>query len=131
MCIVQQNKTNKTEMTLAKQIQKLVDQHTDDIVKQLAAKYGFDPVEARASIVEPAVKRKAASKPRAANAFMRFSKAERPTVKQEHPDMAPKDVLRELGRRWQELSDTDKEPYQTAYEDAKAALKQSAGSDSE
>lgn len=118
-------------MTLAKQIQKLVDQHTDDIVKQLAAKYGFDPAEARASIVEPAVKRKAASKPRAANAFMRFSKAERPTVKQEHPDMAPKDVLRELGRRWQELSDTDKEPYQTAYEEAKSALKQSAGSDSE
>ena len=120
-------------MSLTKQIHKLVEQHTSDIVKQLAEKYGFDAEEAKASLVVPSMKRKGPSKPRAANAFMRFSKQERPNVKQEHPDMAPKDVLRELGRRWQELSDNDKEPYQTAYAEAKAALEQTAeaGSDSD
>ena len=119
----------------AKTIQKLVDAHTADIVQQLAAKYGFDAAEAQASLVHPTTKSKSPRKPRAKNAYMRFSSDERPKLKEEHPDMAPKDVLKELGKRWSALTDEQKDPYVEAYNeekaelDEKAALEEQAASD--
>ena len=108
-------------MSLNKQIKKLIDSHTRSIVAQLAEKYQFDAEEALAGLVEGPAKKKASAKSRPANAFMRFSKEQRPTVKQECPDMQPKDILRELGRRWQELTEDEKQPYQEAYEAEKAS----------
>lgn len=116
-------------MSLTKQIQKIIDAHILDVISQLAATYDFDAAEAKASIVEATTKPKKTSKPRAANAFMRFSKEQRPHVKTEEPDLAPKDILRSLGKRWQALSEDDKLPYQEAYELAKQKLLESSDSD--
>ena len=121
-------------MSLNKQIQKLIDAHTADVVRQLAEKYGsgtpFTAEEAMASLVDPAVRRRANAPPRPANAFMRFSKEQRPVLKAEYAekgeDLPPKDVLRELGRRWGLLSDEEKQPYQEAYREAKAEAAQSS-----
>ena len=110
-------------MSLTKQIKELVDKHTRRVVESLAEKYEFDAKEAMA-LAEGSCpgRRKATSRPKAANPFMRFSRTERPLVKKSDPGMPPKDVLREIGRRWRELSAEDKLPYQRAYEDEKAAL---------
>jgi hypothetical protein len=116
-------------MSLAKQIQKILDAHILDVISQLATTYDFDAAEAKASIVEATTKPKKTSKPRAANAFMRFSKEQRPHVKAEEPDLAPKDILRSLGKRWQALSDDDKLPYQKAYELAKQELQEGSSAD--
>jgi len=107
-------------MSLNKQIQKLIDAHTADVVQQLAEKYGFSADEAKSSLVDPAVRRKAAAPARAPNAFMIFSKEKRPDVKK--MGLAPKEVLVELGRLWKALDAEGKSPYQEKYEEAKAAL---------
>ena len=113
----------------AKTIQKLIDAHTADVVQQLAAKYDFDGKEALASLVATPAKNKSPRKPRAKNAYMRFSSDERPKLKEEHPDLPPKDVLKELGKRWSALTDAQKDPYVDAYNEEKANLEQQAGSD--
>ena len=116
----------------AKTIQKLIDAHTADVVRQLAEKYDFDPKEAEAALVYASAKSKKPSKPRALNAYMRFSAAERPKLKEELPDMPPKEVLKELGKRWSALSDAEKDPYVDAYNLEKAKLEEAeaqAGSD--
>ena len=113
-------------MSLTKQLKKLIDAHVLEVVSQLAATYDFDAAEAHASIVETTKKPK---KPRAANAFMRFSKEQRPSVKAEEPDLAPKDILRSLGRRWKALSDDEKLPYQEAYILAKQQLQEDPSAD--
>ena len=110
----------------AKTIQKLIDAHTADVVHQLAEKYGFDAKEAQAALVVTTAKNKSPRKPRAKNAYMRFSSDERPKLKEEHPDMAPKDVLKELGKRWSALTDEQKDPYVDAYNEEKATLEQQA-----
>jgi len=113
---------------LAKTIQKLIDAHTADVVRQLAEKYEFDPKEAEAALVYTPAKKP--SKPRALNAYMRFSAAERPKLKEEVPEMPPKEVLKELGKRWSALSVAQKDPYVDAYNIEKAALEEAAaGSD--
>ena len=107
-------------MSLTKQIQKLIDVHTQDVVQQLAEKYGFDADEAKSSLEDPAARRKAAAPKRPPNAFMIFSKEKRPEVKAQ--GLAPKEVLRELGRMWKALDEESKAPYQEQYEEAKASL---------
>ena len=106
----------------AKTLQKLIDAHTADVVRQLAEKYEFDAEEALQSLVVTAAKSKKPTKPRAKNAYMRFSADERLKLKQEDPDMPPKDVLKELGKRWSALSETERDPYVDAYNVEKAAL---------
>ena len=110
----------------AKTIQKLIDAHTADVVQQLAAKYDFDAAEAQASLVYPTTKSKSPRKPRAKNAYMRFSAEERPKLKIQEPDMPPKEVLKELGKRWSALTDEQKDPYVDAYNVEKAALEEAA-----
>ena len=112
----------------AKTLQKLIDAHTADVVQQLAAKYDFDAKEALAALVTTPAKNRSPRKPRAKNAYMRFSSDERPKLKEEHPDMPPKDVLKELGKRWSALTDVQKDPYVDAYNEEKATLEQQAAS---
>lgn len=127
---LQQTPPHKTTvMSLTKQLQKIIDAHVLDVISQLAVTYDFDAAEAKASIVGASDKSKKPPKPRAANAFMRFSKEQRPHVKAEEPDLAPKDILRSLGRRWQALSDDEKLPYKEAYELAKQQLQEGSSAD--
>jgi len=106
----------------AKTLQKLIDTHTADVVRQLAEKYEFDAEEALQALVVTAAKAKKPTKPRAKNAYMRFSAEERIKLKETEPDMPPKDVLKELGKRWSALSEEAKDPYVDAYNIEKAAL---------
>jgi hypothetical protein len=48
---------------------------------------------------------------RGMSAYIYFCKEMRPVVKDEIPDIASNEILKELGRRWQLLSDEDKKPY--------------------
>ena len=43
-------------------------------------------------------------------------KDQRATVAREHPEMNPKEIFSELGRRWKNMSDEEKKPYQTKAE---------------
>jgi hypothetical protein len=45
------------------------------------------------------------------NSYIFFSNEERSKVKADNPDMAPKDVMKELGKRWNDLSDKQKGKY--------------------
>ena len=52
------------------------------------------------------------SKPkRGLNKYMAFTNAMRTEVTNANPEMSPKDVTRELGKQWREMSDEDKIPY--------------------
>ena len=102
-------------------IKEMMDKHTILCVRALADKYGFDPLEAMASLPrtgspEPiskkaatAAKKAAAAAKKAAKAdkpkraptgYLMFCSAERPSIKQEFPDYKPQEIVRELGRRW-------------------------------
>mmetsp|Transcript_2358 Transcript_2358/g.4527 ORF Transcript_2358/g.4527 Transcript_2358/m.4527 type:complete len:138 (-) Transcript_2358:1605-2018(-) len=48
---------------------------------------------------------------RAMSAYLYFCKAHRDSVKAEHPELAMKDVQREIGKRWQETSEAERVPY--------------------
>jgi len=55
---------------------------------------------------------------RGLNKYMAFTKAKRSEVSTMFPNMSPKDVTRELSRRWKCLNEEDRLPYiQTAQED--------------
>ena len=106
-------------------IKAVIDQHTDTIVKALAAKYGFDESEAMAALggsvgkvskakKAPAKAGKAVKKPPAedkpkkgANSFLLWSKENRADVKAENPEMTGREVTKELGRIWKEEVDED------------------------
>lgn len=45
------------------------------------------------------------------NPYIFFSNAERSNVKAENPDMAPKDIMVELGKMWREATDKSKSKY--------------------
>ena len=45
------------------------------------------------------------------NAYTNFVKKERPSVKDELPDLGPKEIMSELGKRWKALSDEEKAKY--------------------
>lgn len=106
-------------------IKAVIDQHTDTIVKALAAKYGFDENEAMAALggsvgkvskakKAPVKAGKAAKKPPAedkpkkgANSFLLWSKENRADVKAENPGMTGREVTKELGRIWNEEVDDE------------------------
>lgn len=46
------------------------------------------------------------------NAYIYFSNEERAKVKADNPDIVSKDVMKELGKRWNELSDKQKSKYE-------------------
>jgi len=65
---------------------------------------------------KPAKKEKAKKDPnapkRGLSAFMYFSNAERPKLKEEQPDLPFGEVGKELGVRWKSISDKDKKQYE-------------------
>lgn len=69
---------------------------------------------------------KGAKKPRKAGpkrgltSYIFFCKDMRPKLKEESPDMATKDVTAELGKRWRELSENKKKPFEKLAAEDKA-----------
>jgi hypothetical protein len=53
---------------------------------------------------------------------MRFGADARPDIKKAHPDMPITEVAKEVGKKWQALSDKEKKPYNDAYQKEKAEL---------
>ena len=105
-------------------IKAVIDQHTDTIVKALAAKYGFNESEAMAALGAEAgkvskAKKASAKAPKAAkvpaeekpkkgpNSFLLWSKENRAEVKADNPDMTGREVTKELGRIWKEEVDEE------------------------
>ena len=84
---------------------------------------GFDDSEAAGTKkTKTKTKNKDPDKPKWCNAYMHFTMAQRATVKEANPDMSNTEVTKELGRMWREdLGDEEKEPYQTASDEQKAA----------
>ena len=130
----------------------LLNQHTEKIIRDLAAEHGFDADEAIAKFIanpsppssavtiQKAKKGKKARDPnkpkRSKNAFMFFSAANRAVIKEANPDMKSTDISKELGTRWKALSDDDKKPFELqaandkeTYDKAMAAYKGESDSD--
>jgi hypothetical protein len=68
-------------------------------------------------VPEKAKKEKKAKKPKDApknpkSAYIFFCQENRPDVKENHPDLAPKEILKELGGLWQNTSDTTRAKFQ-------------------
>ncbi len=61
------------------------------------------------------------NKPKWCNAYMHFTMGQRVAVKVENPTMSSTDVTKELGRRWREMSEEEKTPYQEASDAQNAA----------
>ena len=118
-----------------------------DLIRLLAAEYEFDPELAIAKFLDdgyispdsspstvtiPKGKKKgkkpkkevdpdAPVKPKkATNAFMIFTAAMRDQVKEDHPELKPKEISKKMGELWAELSDEDKEPHVEMAEKFKA-----------
>ena len=70
------------------------------------------PTEAQAMKAKGMKLKKDPNKPKGAlSAFMYFSSATRPWIKEKSPDMPFGDVAKEVGRLWKELGDDDKAPF--------------------
>ena len=54
------------------------------------------------------------------NPYVQYCKERRPLLKQQYPDLQPKDVMRELARMWREEDPTIKQQYSQQYQLAKA-----------
>ena len=105
----------------------LLEQHTEKIIRDLAAEHGFDADEAiqkflsssatpstTAAIKKPKKTKKVRdpNKPkRSKNAFMLFSAAKRAEIKEANPDMKSTDISKELGLLWKALSDDEKKTF--------------------
>ena len=130
----------------------LLNQHTEKIIRDLAAEHGFDADEAIQKFMNPssspsneitikkgkkAKKDRDPNKPkRSKNAFMIFSAARRTEIKEANPDMKSTDISKELGMLWKAMSDDDKKPFEQqaatekdAYDKAMAAYKEGSDSD--
>ncbi len=130
----------------------LLNQHTEKIIRDLAAEHGFDADEAIQKFLanpsppsnevtikkgKKAKKVRDPNKPkRSKNAFMFFSAAKRAEIKEANPDMKSTDISKELGTRWKALSDDDKKPFELlaandkeVYDQAMAAYKAESDSD--
>jgi hypothetical protein len=119
-----------------------------DLIRLLAAEYEFDPELAIAKFLDddyvipdgspstvtiPKQKGKKGKKPKkevdpdapvkpkkATNAFMLFTAAMRDQVKEDHPELKPKEISKKMGELWADLSDEDKEPHVEKAEKLKA-----------
>jgi hypothetical protein len=79
----------------------------EKIVKEKVEKTKKAPKEA----VEKKPKESSTEPKRGMSAYIYFCKEMRPVVKAEIPDIASNEILKELGRRWQLLSDDEKKPF--------------------
>tara|TARA_X000000950_G_C13550151_1_gene511180 strand:+ start:119 stop:544 length:426 start_codon:yes stop_codon:yes gene_type:complete len=141
MTTIQESMTNTLQ---------LLEQHTEKIIRDLAAEHGFDADEAIQKFLHPspststaikkdkkAKKVRDPNKPkRSKNAFMFFSAAKRSEIKEANPDMKSTDISKQLGLLWKDLSDHDKKPFELlaatekeAYDKAMAAYKEGSDSD--
>jgi len=57
---------------------------------------------------------------RALSAFFYYAKDERPNVRGINPDFSVGEVAKELGRKWNELSESEKAPYEKSAEEDRA-----------
>ena len=117
-------------IALTAQINDLVEEHTAQVIKVLAEKYGFEIDEASQHVEKLVVSKKPKRKgkkkrvgksKRIATAYIRFCNANRAQVLQDNPDMASKDVLRELGVRWKAATQDVRKPFVDAYNADKLA----------
>ena len=124
--------------TLTSQINVLVEEHTAMVIKVLAEKYGFEIDDAthhvEKLVVSKKPKRKGKNKrvgksKRITTAYIRFCNANRAQVLQDNPDMASKDVLRELGVRWKAAPDDVRKPFVDAYNAEKLTISEPEHSD--
>ena len=58
------------------------------------------------------------------SAYILFSKDIRETVKSENPEMAPKQIIKEIARRWKELGEDQKAPFFKIQEELKQQYKE-------
>ena len=136
-------------MSMQNTIAELIQKHEVLCVRTLADKFGFDPLEAMASLPRggamPPLSKKAAKKAtqlskkvpkadknkRAPTGYLLFCQAERPSTKSENPDMKPQEIIRELARKWKDLlSEEDRDSWKTHAKDF-AIAKAQVGSDEE
>ena len=107
----------------------LLEQHTENIIRSLAAEHGFDADEAIQKFITSSTssvtiqkdkgktkKIKAPNKPKnpnkkPLNSYFLFAQDNRPQVKLDNPDMKPQDITKHLKTLWDDLSDDDKLPY--------------------
>ena len=78
-----------------------------NVARKLAGIYGFDAEEALKKLGlngSHAKTQRKTKTPRKQSAYMRFCAKERANV----PKMSPTEVMKELGKRWRNLSDADK-----------------------
>jgi hypothetical protein len=113
--------TTTQQMSIQIAIAELIQKHDVMLVRTLAAKYGFDPLEAMASLprcgaVAPLSKKAAAAAKKATReakkvakadkpkrpktGYLMFCEAERPAIKEDFPELGPQDVICELAQRW-------------------------------
>ena len=139
------------QQSMTKTLQ-VLEQHTEKIIRDLAAEHGFDADEAIQKFLtnpsppsnEVTIKKGKKGKKvrdpnrpkRSKNAFMFFSAAKRAEIKEANPDMKSTDISKELGVLWKALSDDDKKPFELLaanekelYDKAMAAYKQASDSD--
>ena len=118
-----------------------------DLIRLLAAEYEFDPELAIAKFLDDGYispldddcaviipkqgqKPKPPPKPvdpdapvkpkKPLHCFMVFTKSMRAQVKEDHPELKPKEISKKMGELWAELSDEDKEPHVEMAEKFKA-----------
>jgi len=99
--------------------------------KKRAKKDGDEAGEAGASQPTPTKKRKQPKKKRDADAprkpltaFILFSNARRPALREEFPDMPIPDIGRKIGELWREVSAEEKEKFEGAAREDKARYEQ-------
>ena len=107
-----------------------LEQHTQECVRILSEKYGFDAKEAISVVMSATVsesaptkkqvaaekkaareekKAKKADKPkRAPTGYILFGMDERATIKADLPDLKGKDIMVEIARRWKLLDDDER-----------------------
>jgi hypothetical protein len=65
------------------------------------------PSEEELEAMAPKKRKKSSGKKRGKSAYMFFCAEERTAIKADKPDLAPKEVMSELGRRWKEAKEGD------------------------
>jgi len=54
------------------------------------------------------------------NSYLFYTKLNREKIKKENPDLKSSDVVKEMGKRWKNISDDDKAPYEKMAKEDKA-----------
>ena len=86
-----------------------------NIIERLAELYDFDASDAMrklgTKVTTKASAPKKTGKPRKLSPYICFSQKERSKVLADNPSLEPKNVMKELGKRWRGLSESEKKSY--------------------